>query len=157
MPTNLKFKIDNVDGINPRLIRLGFKFIESKEITDIYLEGDMGETRKLRIDSGKAKLISFSRTESGEIVSAPSIEFDNVEEALKEIESKEKIARTIKKRIEIYLKENSRAMFHFFHTEDKEVYFSLEEESAEAALEILMLIGLNIEERIEKSFDELIQ
>lgn len=155
MPTNLKFKISNPADIKNKLIQLGFKFIESKAITDIYLESKENETNKLRIDSETAKLITFKRLESGELRSEPTIIFDSIEHALHEINSKEKIDKTLKKQIDIFTRGTSRAIIHIFEAGRESIYFSLEEDDEVTALEVLSHLKLDINNQILKSFDKL--
>lgn len=76
--------------------------MQEKVITDIYLERKEGETRKLRLDPETAKLISFTKSKSGEIKSAPGRTFNTKEEALAEIRSKEKIKKTLEKQIDVF-------------------------------------------------------
>lgn len=154
MPTNLKFKISDPAIIKDKLIQLGFNFIESKTITDIYLVSKEDETKKLRIDSETAKLISFKRLKSGELRSEPNIIFDSIEHALKEINSKEKIHKTLKKQIDIFTKDTSKAIIHIFEMDRESIYFSLEVENEITAIKILSYLEIDFNNKIEKSFDK---
>lgn len=157
MPTNYKFAISAPKELEAKLLFLTFKKLSPKAILDIYLESKPNETIKLRIENNKnAKLVHFERNNTGELTMHPNVLFDNKSEGLEYIVKNHKETKRLEKTLDTYTHKVTQACIHTFNTEPKLYFLSIEDDNESKIIEVLKDLGLNSQNRIEKSFDEII-